>query len=82
MSLRAYTVVYFVKCILFALWISIPFKSILGLLVTGLVLSKGIKNIKKQLDEEEQAAIDSDLMFRMMYGENGTAYTQNDNINN
>jgi hypothetical protein len=84
MSLRAYTVVYFVKCILFALWISIPFKTILGLLVTGLVLSRGIKNIKKQLDEEEQAAaaVDSDLMFRMMYGENGALDTQDDNVNN
>jgi hypothetical protein len=67
MGFRAYTAVYLIKCILFAFHISLPFKTVLGLLITGLILSKGIKNVKAQLDTEADAFDDSesDYAYRL-----------------
>lgn len=73
MGLRAYTPVYFVFCLLAAFHVSIPFKPIILLIATGFILSGGIKAIKRQLEEEAQAAqqpdFDSDLAYRALYGE-------------
>lgn len=73
MGLRAYTPVYFVFCLLSAFSVSVPFKPIILLIATGFILSGGIKAIKRQLEEEEQAAqqpdFDSDLAFRALYSE-------------
>jgi hypothetical protein len=76
MSLRAYTVVYFVKCILFAFHISLPFKTVLGMLITGLVLSKGIKDVKAQLDTEADAFDDSESDYAYRLRVDGISYEQ------
>ena len=77
MALRAYTPVYLASCILVAFGISVPFKWVIMLLVTGFILSKAIKTIKEQIEKDAAEAAmtdaapnaDSDLMFRAMYGE-------------
>ncbi len=89
MALRAYTPVYLVSCILVAFGISVPFKWVIMLLVTGFILSKAIKTIKAQLEKDAAEAAmtaaapnaDSDLMFRAMYGENDVYHNTGSDTN-
>ena len=88
MGLRAYTPMYLICCLLSAFHVGFPFKIIVMLLVTGFILSRGIKAVKRQLDEEEvqlsQMGMDSDLAYRAMYGENNAfeQYENNTDKNN
>ncbi len=83
MSLRAYTIPYLLSNLLLLLGIYIPFKTIIMLIATGFILSKGIKSVKNQLDEEAAQSLNvdsSDLAFRSMYGEqNAFEYTDDNN---
>ena len=86
MSLRAYTPVYIVKCVMSMLHLSL-LQNIIGLVVTGLIMSKALKTIKQQLEEEKArdiAQVDnfSDLSYRSMYSDDGVYNTQDNNLDN
>jgi hypothetical protein len=59
MGMRAYTLPYIISCLCDAFNVGVPFKSVLVLCATGFILSRGIKAIKTQLEEEQQTELDT-----------------------